>query len=1049
VAVVGEAKIVVRAITNTFKRDVERAASGLNEAGQRAGRDFGDGVSRGFGRRARSALSPGFVSSIEAARQQFRRLAIASNIVVPAIAALVGIIGNLVSGLVILVAAAGNAAKALGVGLLGAISAVAQAGITLGVAFKGFGEAMNQARGASNGAANAARQEEAALRRLRDARLNLKRLIEEEAPAELAAARQQAADAADRAAAAIRDSERAQRDYNDAQLEVLEAQEDLNDARDRAREKLQQLRFALEGAAIGEKRARLEFEKARDSLQAVQDLPPDSRARQEAELAFAQAELNLRKAIDNNSDLRKEEAAATAAGVEGSEEVVTAKERIADAIQAEKDAAIDAAIAIRDAARAQEEANQAAADAAAGGRVERELQRRIALAREQVRDAERAVEDARRSAASAVNQVRVTPEQLAFAQYLRSLSDEFYNLRRAAGQDLFPALEVALGKLVEDLFPALQPLLRGTGGVIGEIAVGFAEVATEGENIRRLESVWTTNDELLRNLGVAGGNLYEALLLILEAAEPVITAFGEWAASSSGEFVKNLSEDTDGLRESFEQNLETFRDFKEILDNLFSTFGNLGESINTGGGAAILLGYLKDVTEGFDEFTANNQDFLDDFFRDSALNFTELLDLVGLIGKGFLELLAIGLAIGSAFRVLKFLGKAFAGFIRILPGGAGFLRWGKAVGTVFSKRGIASGIKFVFSTIGNFFKSIPKFIRGFGSKFIGFFKSIPGLIGKFFASNLGKILLRIGGFLLRGIGVVLGGIPGLVILIIATLVTIFFQFKDEIIGFFKELGTGIWEGMQEAGRRIQEWWSGLNERTQEATRDLVMKVAEAGANFFSWIGDLWNEYWAEQQRRWDEMVTGIKALPGKIKEAGAKLWNGFKEVWDEYWAEQKRRFDDLVADVKALPGKLAEAGRNLWNWLKDSFKTAINWVIDRWNNLSFELRIPDKIGSLPLPDWLAGKGVTVNTPNIPRLAMGGVVYPSSGGTLAMLAEAGRPERVEPLDSDGLSKRDRAMIAMLSGGGAQIHVYPAPGMNETELAQKVSRELAKQVRRGQA
>jgi hypothetical protein len=231
-------------------------------------------------------------------------------------------------------------------------------------------------------------------------------------------------------------------------------------------------------------------------------------------------------------------------------------------------------------------------------------------------------------------------------------------------------------------------------------------------------------------------------------------------------------------------------------------------------------------------------------------------------------------------------------------------------------------------------------------------------------------------------------------------------------------------------------------------KELPGKLAEFGGKIWNWIKEAWDAYWAFQKENFNTFVEGIKAIPGRIKEAGAKFWSWISDLWTEYWAFQKARFGDFVADVKALPGKLAEAGKNLWNWLKDSFKLALNWLIERWNNLRFDLRLPERMFGMALPSWLAGKGVTIETPNIPMLAMGGVVSPRGGGTLAMIAEAGRPERVEPLDSDGLSKRDRAMIQMLSGGGGTtINVYPSPGMNETDLARKVSRELAKQVRRG--
>jgi hypothetical protein len=80
----------------------------------------------------------------------------------------------------------------------------------------------------------------------------------------------------------------------------------------------------------------------------------------------------------------------------------------------------------------------------------------------------------------------------------------------------------------------------------------------------------------------------------------------------------------------------------------------------------------------------------------------------------------------------------------------------------------------------------------------------------------------------------------------------------------------------------------------------------------------------------------------------------------------------------------------------------------------------------------------------------GTVYPSSGGSLVRVAEAGRPERIEPLNDAGLSKRDIAMIKLMSGGsagGQTFNIYPAPKMDETELAALVSRQLAFQLRAG--
>jgi phage-related protein len=88
--------------------------------------------------------------------------------------------------------------------------------------------------------------------------------------------------------------------------------------------------------------------------------------------------------------------------------------------------------------------------------------------------------------------------------------------------------------------------------------------------------------------------------------------------------------------------------------------------------------------------------------------------------------------------------------------------------------------------------------------------------------------------------------------------------------------------------------------------------------------------------------------------------------------------------------------------------------------------------------------------NIPRLAKGGVVSPSPGGSLVNVAEAGKPERVEPLDENGMSKRDKAMMQAIqggSGGGMNITINASPDMDVNALAAQVSRKIAFQMRKG--
>lgn len=88
-----------------------------------------------------------------------------------------------------------------------------------------------------------------------------------------------------------------------------------------------------------------------------------------------------------------------------------------------------------------------------------------------------------------------------------------------------------------------------------------------------------------------------------------------------------------------------------------------------------------------------------------------------------------------------------------------------------------------------------------------------------------------------------------------------------------------------------------------------------------------------------------------------------------------------------------------------------------------------------------------------RLAKGGVVSPSPQGTLAVLAEAGKSERVTPLDPEGFTPAERRIIETLEakmgggGGGDTFHVHPSERMDETRLADLVARRVAWKRRRG--
>ena len=1111
-AVVGDAYVVVRAIGDQFKNDVQRSVNGLGSIGERAGQDFSRSYQRGLRRGGGVKLfSREWFDQAERARVQFRRLTIAQNFLTAAIPGVLGGIGALGGGLVTLVGVLGNAARGAIV-LVSALGALGQAAITGALAFRGVGEAFSAGLDAQEQSISNTRQQEAAARRLRDARLNLKRLIEEEKPEVLAEARERAVRAEERAADSLLASERAARAYIDAQNETLDALEDLNDARDEARERIQQLRFEVEGGAISEKKARLEFEKARDALQRVQDLPPNSRARQEAELAFAEAELNLRKAIDNNNDLKKAEEEATRAGVEGSQEVVAAKERIANAQQAEADAGIAAAKAQRDAGRAQEEAAELAAAAAAGGSVERDINRRIAAAREQVQLAEQAAADAAAGGFNAYQQAleKLSPEAQSFVEFLLEQQDAFDGLRAAAGRQLFPQLEQAL-TIIIGKFDELEPLIEETGDILGGLALDFAETFFQGENFERLKRVWSDNNGLLEDLGTTVINLLEGLLILLDNARPLITAFGDWAVNTS-EAWKNtqiLKDQSGELSTEFETLQTRIERLTGIFGNYKEAFGTIFDVINQPGGAGdLLITYFEEASQNFLDFVqAGEKDgSLNRFFLDITENFTKVLDIFKNIGIGLLNLGAspgvgqfldsinkivlifndlgdeLGAEDGPIAKLGEF-GVQFAElFANVLESGALTIFFDTLIGALdtvnsilssqigqsilrafapFAAVGLAIGLvtrsfSFLFKAAFGVFKlvqgGLTKAMNFFGARAFALVgqKGLSGALGKVF-----QVLSKVFGTFVRLLGPI-GLVVGILIAVVPEIIRNWDKISEWFVNLGQKIGeifTAIFEFFKEKFTEAYEAVTVFfNEVFFPWIKSLPQKLADGAKAIFSWFGDRLKDAWDFIVNYFQTVIKFyFNDLPNAIAGFAGDVFSFLGDLIGTAWDNVVNFFSNTIFPFFAnLPQTLANTAGNVWDFLKDTFKNAINFVIDRWNNFKLDLRLPNSVFGIPLPPGIAGAGVTIETPNIPRLAMGGIVQATRGGVAALIGEAGQNERIEPLDPSGLSKRDRAIIDRLSGGrGTTINVYPSAGMNERDLADLVSKRLAFQLRRGAA
>ena len=1103
-AVIGDAYIVVKAITTGFEAEVKRAASGINL--ERDGSSVGKSFSKGFNSGAGGGLARSFDDfgkSALQARGQFQSLVRTGYAVGPLISVLVSSIGTLGGGFVALAGTVAGAIPSLVV-LPGIFTAIGLSAITAFAAFSGVSKAISAGLKASKKAtADNTAAKIAAARRIEDINKRIEKLeidarrLERDRIADMIEAEQDKVDAVAEAAAEEEEAyaklalvkEKNTEAMIDANNRLKEAQEDLTKALEAGREEIQQIGFDAEDAALSEKRASITLEKARETLQRTQDLPPNSRARREAQLAFAEAELGLRRAKDKNKDLQKEQ-----------DKLAGDPKNTAgyiDALKRQEDAQVNVAQTARDALRDQlaAEANITAvklenlqkildAEKKVEDTRQKYADRGEDLSR-QIQDAwddyERALEDqarANKSAAAGADAYAdalkdLSPAARDFVKYMvGTFIPALKKIRDAVAETFLPAVKEGLEKLRTELFPALTPMMAKLGTSLGKAFNSVIDAIVNPSNIKDLGKVFEQSGYIVEGLGKTIGSVYDSILSILVAADPLIRRFTDFLTKKTADFAKflNTAQASGSLEKFFNKAGDIAAKWGEILGNIFSGAVNVVKAIFAPGGAGdFILTWFRDATAAFEKFSgsAKGQNQLAKYFKDVSVNSRAVLGSVGAFVK---EILKAGADpnIKVFWDTLKGAAPAFGELLKQANAAAPSVAKFIVAFVEFAKVTLSTGaIQTFFGILTKALEFITKIMSDpaiksffdFGAKIFAAFSAF-GLIGTtvIFAGKVivGAILSIVGvfgklaaafkyarGFLFifnLAVGASAGTIllvVGAVVALVAILIGAYTQsekFREAVAKLLSAIGGAFiraFERVKEALGDAGVSFSGIKDILQKIGDFIGTYIVPIFQVLFVGAIDLLGESIALVinivKGLW-KILTGnpIEGIKIILKGLGEFIVNNFKNIWNNV--------------------KSALSGIPIFNSLLTGAQSVFKAIAGLWNNTLGKIKFTT-------PSWLpliGGKGFAFPTIN---LAEGGVIPATPGGTIARIGEAGRPERVEPLDPDGLSKRDKAMIQLLAGSGAGksnvINVYPSQGMNESELASIISRQIAFQLRRGGA
>ena len=624
----------------------------------------------------------------------------------------------------------------------------------------------------------------------------------------------------------------------------------------------------------------------------------------------------------------------------------------------------------------------------------------------------------------------LTESQKKFAQFLVGLRPKLDVLREAVASGFLPVLQNQIQQIVDLYFPDLEDAFERIGVALGQGATNvFDNFLDEGTKSEVNEFF----DNLEKNLPLIGeifGDLGEVLLKVFNDADGIGTKFLEFVRDTLIDW--NTYLDEFGLTGTFENAFGVGSRLFGIIGNTLDGLGDFFALLDGEGGAIdILLGYLEELTGNFaalgDEGNTSAEGVAETF-AGLASNFGPVVDFIGNLLNSLLKLGASP-SIGEFFEKLNNPDNAanwdniFKSFADAGPAFADLII---TIGDLFAAFADEGAPTAFFETLTSLIQPIADF---FGDPNVKpFIDDIAVLFARFTALTF--VFEQLKFFFFAFVGIAISGFQ-------------IFSGIGKVFKFFKDNGPKIFGNLA----KPLEFIKGLFGNITKIIGGIFTRLLPILRLFTGPLGiailavTAMLQFFFTQTEKGQEIFAALQNIVGTVVE-------NIKSFFGTLWTNLTAGWDDFVESIKSF--SLADVIKGMINGVIGFFEFLINEVLKSWNN-----GLLKNLNSLKIPSWvplIGGRSLDIPEArllSIPRLAEGGVVAPSMGGTIAQIAEAGRPERVEPLDANGLSKRDYALIDALRGGGSGINitVNPSADMDERELAALVSRRIAYEIKRG--
>ncbi|WP_067671886.1 hypothetical protein [Nocardia miyunensis] len=318
--------------------------------------------------------------------------------------------------------------------------------------------------------------------------------LSDNGPKEAAAQTKAVAAAQDQLANAADSVQSAQRSLASAQKDATVAAKAVGDAYKQAGRDLEDAQLRARGATISQKEAAIDL---REATKEANDTVFDPSAHEQALVRLERAQLNYDQAVESNKRATEDATTAQAKGIEGSDAVVSAKDRQ----QAAEDRVTDA----------QRTAAKAAAD--------------VAKAAQAVSDAQNQATPSAEKFAEAMG--KLSPNAQGFVTAALGIKPALTDAGKAVQDATFANLGTELTDVSTRVIPVLKTGMAGVAGEINGAASSFLNFLGTAQGLSGLQSVFAGATNLLHGLRSGTGDATQGMLDLVHTAEPALEGMGK------------------------------------------------------------------------------------------------------------------------------------------------------------------------------------------------------------------------------------------------------------------------------------------------------------------------------------------------------------------------------------------------------------------------------------------------------------------------------------------------------------------------------------------